>query len=60
MAKAKTPSFLREYALRVDPGQARTLRVRMDAAWQVNNACLGESLKRWGLLQQSKTDPSAR
>jgi hypothetical protein len=51
MAKAKTPSFVSEYELRVGPGQASTLRVRMDAARQVYNACLGESLKRLGLLR---------
>jgi hypothetical protein len=30
VAKAKTPSFVSEYALRVNPRQARTLLVRMD------------------------------
>jgi hypothetical protein len=56
MAKAKTPYFISEYELRVDPGQAHTFLVRMNAARQVYN---GESLKRLGLLRQSKIYQSA-
>jgi putative transposase len=60
MAKAKTPSFITEFELHVDSSQKRKLLVRMDAARQVYNACLGESLKRLGLLRQSKIYQSAR
>ena len=52
--KAKTPSFVAEVPLAVDPGQERTLLVRFDAARQVYNACLGESLRRLDLVRQSK------
>ena len=54
MGRAKTPSFVTELPLRVSPTQERLLLSRLDAGRQVYNACLGESLKRLGLLRQSK------
>lgn len=54
MSRATTPSFVTEVPLVVDPGQERTLLVRFDAARQVYNACLGESLRRFDLVHQSK------
>ena len=60
MAKAKTPSFISEFELQVDNSQERKPLIRMDVARQVYNACLGESLKRLGLMRQSKIYQSAR
>jgi putative transposase len=60
MGRAKTPSFVTELPLQVSPAQERTLLVRLDAARQVYNACLGESLKRLDLLRQSKAYQAAR
>jgi putative transposase len=60
MGRAKTPSFVTELALRLDPSQERRLLARLEAARQVYNACLGESLKRLRLLRQSKAYRAAR
>lgn len=50
----QTSSFVTEVPLVVDAAQERTLLVRLDAARQVYNACLGESLRRLDLVRQSK------
>ena len=42
---AKTPSFITELRLKVNRAPERRLLVRLGAARQVYNACLGESLK---------------
>lgn len=60
MAKEKNRSFITELPLQVNDQQARTLLVRMDAARQVYNACLGESLKRLRLMRESKQVQAAR
>ena len=60
MGRAKTPSFVTELPLQVSSAQERTLLVRLDAARQVYNACLGESLKRLDLLRQSKAYQATR
>jgi len=60
MSKTKTPSFILELPLRVTPTQERRLLARLEAARQVYNACLGESLKRLALLRQSKAYQAAR
>ncbi len=60
MPKAKTPSFVTELPLRVTPGQEVALNKRFEAARQVYNACLGESLKRFDLMRQSKAWQAAR
>jgi putative transposase len=60
MPKAKTDSFITELPLRVTPTCERRLLARLEAARQVYNACLGESLKRLALLRQSKTYQAAQ
>ncbi len=60
MPKAKTSSFVTELPLRVTPGQEVALNKRFEAARQVYNACLGESLKRLDLIRQSKAWQAAR
>ena len=60
MSQARTPSFVTEIPLQVSSAQERTLLTRLDAARQVYNACLGESLKRLDLLRQSKAYQAAR
>jgi putative transposase len=54
MGQGKTDSFITEIPLRTTPSQERVLLARLEAARQVYNACLGESLKRLALLRQSK------
>lgn len=51
---SSTPSFVCELPLRVSPAQEKALLARLEAARQLYNACLGEALKRAGLVQQSK------
>jgi len=60
MGKAKTPSFITEIPLQVLSSQERVLLARLEAARQVYNACLGESLKRLRLLRQSRLYQTAR
>jgi hypothetical protein len=43
MSRERTPSFVTEIPLRLNPVQKRTLSVRLDCARQVYNACLGEA-----------------
>lgn len=54
MSNAPTPSFILELPLRLSPAQEAQMLTRLEAARQVYNACLGESLKRLDLLRQSK------
>jgi putative transposase len=54
MGKAKTTSFVTEMPLRTTSCDEKRLLARLEAARQVYNACLGESLKRLDLLRQSK------
>jgi transposase len=60
MGKAKTPSFITEIPLQASPSHEKRLLARLEAARQVYNACLGESLKRLALLRQSKAYQAAR
>jgi putative transposase len=60
MPKAKTESFITELPLVVSPADEKRLLARLEAARQVYNACLGESLKRLGLLRQSKAQQAAK
>src|SRR5216684_1183584 len=46
MKKSKTPTFLLELPLAVDPGQAKRFRAHFEAARCLYNALLGEALKR--------------
>lgn len=54
MLKVKTPSFILDLPLRTTPSQEKTLLVRLEAARQLYNACLGETLRRLALLRESK------
>lgn len=61
MAKRKsTPSFIHELPLRVDPRTARVLSVRFEAARNLYNACLRESLRRLDLMHESRAWRKAR
>jgi len=60
MAKVKTDSFIVEIPLRITPPEEKCLLARLEAARQVYNACLGESLKRLALLRQSKAYQAAQ
>jgi putative transposase len=60
MGGAKTPSFILELPLWLSSGQEKQLLARLEAARQVYNACLGESLKRLDLLRQSKAYQAAK
>ncbi len=52
MKKSKTPTFLLELPLVVNPGQARRLRAHFEAARALYNALLGEALKRMHLMRE--------
>lgn len=54
MAHSKTPSFIVELPLVVTDKQRAALQARFEAARQVYNASLGESLKRLDLLRESQ------
>jgi putative transposase len=60
MNKTRTDSFIVELPLRSSPTEEKRLLARLEAARQVYNACLGESLKRLNLLRQSKAYQAAR
>jgi transposase len=60
MPKAKTDSFITELPLAVSLADEKHLLARLEVARQVYNACLGESLKRLGLLRQSKAYQAAQ
>jgi len=60
MRRARSDSFIVEIPLRVTPIQEKRLLARLEAARQVYNACLGQSLKRLALLRQSKAYRRAR
>ena len=60
MPRAKTSSFVTEVELRPTGKQAKKMRARFEAARQVYNACLGESLKRLRLMRESKDWQRAR
>ena len=59
-AKSSTPSFILELPVKTDDSQARILQKRFEAARQIYNACLGESMRRLNLIRQSKTYQKAR
>lgn len=58
--KAKTPSFVTEIPLRVNPHIEAELLTRLDAGRQLYNACLGETMRRMRLVKQSKTYQQAK
>jgi len=55
-----TPSFVSEVPLRVSPAEERVLLARLEAARALYNACLGEALRRWRLVRQSRAYQHAR
>jgi len=54
LMRKKTPSFIAEFSLLTTPADERELSIRLDAARNVYNACLGESLRRLDLMRESK------
>jgi len=58
--RAHTPSFICELPLRLSGDDESVLAVRFDTARQAYNACLSESLRRLGLLRQSRAYQDAR
>jgi len=52
--RSKTPSFVTELPLKTTMADEATILVRLDAGRQLYHACLGEALKRIGLIRQSK------
>ena len=60
MSKARIDTFILELPLQVDSYTEKKMLARLEAARQVYNGCLGESLKRLDLLQQSKAYRAAR
>lgn len=57
---AATPSFIAEFPLSVTSADDAELCVRFDAARNIYNACLGESLRRLKLMRESKVWRAAR
>ena len=60
MPKSKTPSFIHELPLKVNPIEANVLRKRLEANRQLYNACLGEALRRLNPMRQSNIWQEAR
>ncbi len=52
--RRKTPSFIAEFPAAVSAATAYELAVRLDAARQVYNACLGEALRRREQVRSSE------
>lgn len=52
--KSKTPSFITELPLKTTSADEATILVRLNTGRQLYHACLGETLNRLGLIQQSK------
>ncbi|MCI0404648.1 MAG: hypothetical protein L0209_01005 [candidate division Zixibacteria bacterium] len=57
---SKTPTFSVEIPLLASPTEEGVVLARLEAARQVINACLGESLRRLSLFRQSKSFQAAR
>jgi hypothetical protein len=54
MPRAKTPSFVAEFPLRTVASDEAALHTRLDAARNIYNAALGESLRRLDLMRESR------
>ncbi len=54
MGKEKTPSFVFEMELRLNPHEKKIVRKKMDIGRRIYNACLGEALKRLHKVQADK------
>jgi putative transposase len=55
-----TDTFIHEIPLKTTPHDEAVLNVRLDAARQLYNACLRESLRRVDLMRESKEYHNAR
>jgi hypothetical protein len=53
MPRSKTPSFVAEFPLQTTPADESALSIRLDAARNIYNASLGESLRRLDLMRES-------
>jgi hypothetical protein len=60
VTRRTTPSFVAEFPLRTTAADERTLVSRLDAQRNVYNAALGETLRRLGLMRQSRDWQRAR
>ena len=60
MKRAKTPTFIVELPLSVCEKTERQLTARLMAGTRLYNAALGESLRRLGLMRESKAWQAAR
>jgi hypothetical protein len=60
MKKSKTPTFLLELPLTVDPGQAKRIRAHLEAARCLYNALLGEARKRLRRMRADSAWQAAR
>ncbi len=60
MPRTKTPSFIVEIPLATTAADETTLDKRLDAARNIYNASLGESLRRLGLMRESREWQCAR
>ena len=60
MARKKTPSFITEIPLIVDSAEDAELLSKFEAARQLYNACLGESMSRMELVRNSEAFKAAK
>lgn len=60
MARKSTPSFVLELPLQTATAAERVLAIRLDAARNIYNACLGEALRRSDCMRESKAWQAAR
>jgi putative transposase len=54
MLRKRTPCFILELPLRTRPADERACAIRLDAAHNIANAVLGEGLRRFDLMRESK------
>ena len=54
MAKTKTPSFVLELELSLNPHERKLVKKKLNIGRQIYNACLGEALKRLHKIQNDK------
>ncbi len=60
MPRATTKSFIHELPLQTTPHDRAVLNVRLDAAKNLYNACLQETLRRADLMKEAKAYQAAR
>src|SRR5262252_10948174 len=60
MARKSTPSFVLELPLQTATAAERVLAIRLDAARNIYNACLGEALRRGDCMREAKAWQAAR